>query len=299
MQFQIGQVTATRIEESLGPGAPPDVLFPEFDAEKFAAHKGWMEPHYWDSESGCLIISSASWYVETDDAKIIIDTCVGNCKDRPGYPPFGNLETDYLGELERAGIDRHAIDYVLITHLHIDHVGWNTTLVDGEWVPTFPNAKYVFSKADLQAWDPTNGPLPNDANINVFEDSIQPVLDAGLGLTWQDELQIAPEVNVYLTPGHSPGHCAIKVASGGDTAIFCGDIMHSPIQVVFPEWNSLFCEDPKRAEETRRQVLKEAAEKGYLLVPAHWGKPHAARIVKHGDGGFLPHFPGDDGPVGG
>ncbi len=294
MELKIGQTLIKRIEESLGPGAPPDVLFPEFDAQKFEAHKDWMVPNYLDGESGCLMISSASWYIETPHSKIIVDTCIGNCKDRPGYPPFGNLETDYLGELERAGVNREEIDYVLMTHLHIDHVGWNTTLEDGKWVPTFPNAKYVFSETDLNAWNPANGPLPNDANLNVFEDSIQPVIDAGLALNFKDNFEVDAAVKAYLTPGHSPGHCAINVTSGGETIIFCGDIMHSPIQVVFPEWNSLFCEDKELAVKTRKKLLKDAEENNYIIAPAHWGKPHAAYIVKgENQEGYAPKFLND------
>ncbi len=300
MDIRIGKAIVKRVEESLGPGAPPDVLFPEFDQGKFDPHKDWMIPNHLEAESGCLMISSASWYVETQSSKIIIDTCVGNCKDRPGYPPFANLETDYLANLKAAGIDREEIDYVLMTHLHIDHVGWNTTLEDGKWVPTFPNAKYVFSEIDLATWDPANGPLPNDANLGVFEDSIQPVIDAGLALTWKEKLKLDPEVTAYLTPGHSPGHCAINLTSEGQTALFSGDIMHSPIQVIFPEWNSLFCEDRVLAEETRRKILAECAQKGYLLMPAHWGKPHAAYVKKNAEGtGYLPLFYGEDMPMGG
>lgn len=280
MQITLGKVRIRRIEESLGPGAPIQVLFPQFDAAAFAPHRSWMVPDFLEAGTDCLITSSASWYVETPRSKIIIDTCIGNCKDRPGYPPFAHLRTDYLGELERAGIDRHAIDYVVMTHLHIDHVGWNTTLVEGKWIPTFPNAKYLFSEDDLRAWNPANGPLPNDANLNVFEDSIQPVIDAGLALRWQSALRPDPDVELYLTPGHSPGHCAVKVSGGGQTALFSGDIMHSPVQVVFPLWNSLFCEDAAKAVETRLAVLSDCADHGHLLVPAHWGPPHAAYILR-------------------
>lgn len=296
MDIQIDKIRIKRIEESLAPGAPPNILFPEFDENAFEAHKGWMTPNFLDQDSGCLMISSASWYVATPKSKIIIDTCVGNCKERPGYPPFGNLETPYLENLKAAGIDPNEIDYVLVTHLHIDHVGWNTTLIDGEWVPTFPNAKYVFSAIDLDAWNPANGPLPLDENQNVFEDSIQPVIDAGLVLAWKERCRIDDHVSAYLTPGHTPGHCAINVTSGGKTVVFCGDIVHSPIQVVFPQWNTVFCDDHALAEKTRRDVLKECADRGYLLAPAHWGAPHAAYITRNGND-FVPTFLGAKKPL--
>ncbi|MEX3629003.1 MAG: MBL fold metallo-hydrolase [Burkholderia sp.] len=281
--WQIGQVSVTRIEELHGPGFRPDELFATWDPAVFEAHRQWLAPNFYQPSSERIIMSVHSWLIRTPHHTILVDTCCGNGKERPASPHFHQLNEPYLERLRSAGVEPEEVDYVLCTHLHVDHVGWNTRLVDGRWVPTFPNAKYVFSREELNFWDPSTNPHLPEASRDVFVDSVLPVIaarqDHVIGMTdrLSDSLLIEP------APGHSPGHVLLRLTSGRDEAVFIGDVMHHPIQIYQPEWNSRFCLDPGLAVSTRRRVLSHCAEHHALMFPAHFGAPHAGRILSKGE----------------
>ncbi|MEU5742195.1 MBL fold metallo-hydrolase, partial [Streptomyces tendae] len=186
--------------------------------------------------------------------------------------------------LARAGVRPEDVDIVINTHLHIDHVGWNTYLDGRTWVPTFPNATYLMAKADFDYWNPANEikTLLGRGNQNVFEDSVAPVHQAGLAQLWEDSHQIDANLRLDLAPGHTPGSSVLRLESGSDRALFVGDLMHSPIQIHEPDANSCFCEDPAEARATRHKLLGAAVDSNALVFPAHLGGHGAAEVVRAG-----------------
>lgn len=294
--FRIGSWTVHRIEEWQGGFAPPDGLFAEYEAEAFEAVADTFEPDLY--RDGLIYAFLQSWLIDTGDRRILVDTGAGNHKTRPGIPVFGNLETDFLERLRAAGCAPEDIDTVFCTHLHIDHVGWNTRLVDGAWQPTFPAARYCFPREEEAAWNPAKPRYATLAgagvNAEVFEDSVAPVIEAGLVEFMDDGHEVAPGMRAWTHPGHTPGHMVLEVENGADRALFTGDILHHPMQVHRPDWNSVYCEDRADAVASRRRVLERAAETGARIVPAHFGRPHSVFVARDGRGGFRPRYPDRD-----
>ena len=281
--IKVGDVEVHRVEEMLRPGFEPAFLFPDWRPEVLAEHAGWLVPDFYSPADGRFIASIHSWVIKTAHHTIVVDACSGNHKNRPAFERFHMLDTPYLERLRAAGVDPAAVDFVLCTHLHVDHVGWNTKLVDGRWVPTFPNAKYVMSRIERDFWDTrtgAGGKLPT--NENVFEDSVRPILEAGLEQLVEGVHMLGDGLMIEPAPGHSPGHVVLKLASGTGRALFCGDVMHQPIQIYQPDWNSRFCVDPDAARASRRRVLEHCASHGDLLMPAHFGKPHVGHVRERG-----------------
>jgi glyoxylase-like metal-dependent hydrolase (beta-lactamase superfamily II) len=277
----IGDVEIQRVEEMVA--REPTSIFAEWRAEILEQHP-WLVPNYFDVAAGAFIVSVHSWLVRTVHHTILIDCCAGNHKARPLSPRFHQLDTPFLSRLRAAGVDPSEIDYVMCTHFHVDHVGWNTRLENGRWVPTFPNAKYVFSRAERDRWDPTRGAADKPvATHAVYLDSVLPVIESGQDLMIDGEEEIGGCLRTMPTPGHTPGHISIGLVSGGREGIFTGDVMHQPIQVYYPAWNSKYCEDPEAARRSRRRLLEHAAERNSLLMPTHFGTPHAGRVRRKGD----------------
>ncbi len=288
--WTIGSATVTRIEEQVGPvGLPVDKFLVGFDRQAFERHLDWMVPDHFAPASDRMISSMHSWLVRTARHTILVDGCCGNHKDRPWMPRFHQLNTRYLENLRATGVAPEEIDIVLCTHLHADHVGWNTRLENGRWVPTFPRAKYLFSDREDERWNPARNPaIPADRRI-LYEDSVLPVIEAGLATRIAGAHAIDDSLLIEPSPGHTPGHVVLKLKSNGQHALFCGDVVHHAIQVYYPAWNSAFCEDPDQARRTRRGVLEHCAAKRAMLFPTHFGKPHVAAIHAMG-GAFVPQF---------
>lgn len=287
--WKIGQTSVTRIEELHGPSFRPAELFDNWDPEVLKEHGHWLAPHFYQPATDQIVMSVHSWLIRTPHHTILVDACCGNDKQRPASPHFHQLNEPYLDRLKSAGVSPEEVDYVLCTHLHVDHVGWNTRLVDGRWVPTFPNAKYVFSLEELNFWDPAKNPhLPQEPR-DVFTDSVLPVIAANQAQVVNMRDQLSDTLLIDPTPGHSPGHISLRLVSGQDEGIFTGDVMHHPIQIYRPEWNSRFCMDPQQAVTTRKQLLEHCAEHDSLIFPGHFGAPHAGHI-RHNGQGFLFDF---------
>ena len=277
----LGDTSVTRIEEQFGPGFLPDFLFPDWDPAVLDEHRSWMVPQCFDETQGRFIASIHSWLVRTPRHVILIDTCSGNDKERPLLERFHRQKHPYLLNLRAAGVSPEEVDFVLCTHLHADHCGWNTQLIDGRWVPTFPNARYVFSKLERDYWA---SPASREGfNANVFEDSVRPILEAGQHQLIDGADQLGDELIFHPTPGHSAGHLAIRLVAGEREAVFSGDIMHQPIQVYRPSWNSRFCDHAEDARASRRWLLEHCAEKDALLLPAHFAGSFAGRVHRRGD----------------
>jgi glyoxylase-like metal-dependent hydrolase (beta-lactamase superfamily II) len=288
-QVAIGAANATRIEELYAADWDAPAFFPDWRPEIVAPHLGWMVPNHFDPERNALKLSIHSWLIRAGGRTILIDTCVGNHKTRLTRPKWHLMESRYLARLAEAGVRPEEIDLVMCTHLHADHVGWNTRLDNGRWVPTFPKARYVFSKADYDHYLALDREGKAPANHGSFRDSVLPVVEAGLaqmvsGATVLDEhLSLAP------APGHTPGSVVVKLASQGKSAFFPGDVLHHAIQVYHPEWNSFVCADAAKARQSRRMVLEQCSGSGALLMPTHFGAPFVCHIEAKG-GAFSPRF---------
>ncbi|MFI9842008.1 MBL fold metallo-hydrolase [Nonomuraea sp. NPDC051941] len=300
-QITLGDVTVTRVWEFYGPVAmTPETFFPESSPRAWEEHASWLEPHFVDPETRIVNAAIQTWLLRSEGRNILIDTGVGNHKERPYSPVWSRLDTGFLDNLARAGVRPEDVDLVVNTHLHVDHVGWNTYLDGRAWVPTFPNATYLMPKADFDFWNPANEhkPLLGRGNQNVFEDSVAPVHEAGLTTLWEDSYTIDANLRLESAPGHTPGSSVVVLESGADRAVFVGDLLHSPVQFVEPDTNSCFCEDPAGARATRRKVLGWAADRNALVVPAHLGGQGAAEVRREGSGfaikGWAPFAPHAD-----
>ncbi|GAA0450860.1 MBL fold metallo-hydrolase [Streptomyces olivaceiscleroticus] len=282
----LGNVSVTRVWEYFGSvDMTPDTFFPESPKEVWVDGASWLAPHFLDSDTNIVNSAIQTWLLRSEGKTILVDTGVGNHKERPYAPVWSHLKTDFLANLARAGVEPEDVDIVINTHLHIDHVGWNTFLDGRQWVPTFPRATYLMPKVDFEFWNPENGhkPLLGRGNQNVFEDSVAPVHQAGQTLLWENSHQIDAGLRLDAAPGHTPGSSVLTLTSGTDRAVFVGDMLHSPVQILEPCANSCFCEDPAGARATRRKVLGWAADNNALVIPAHLGGHGAAEVAREGD----------------
>ncbi len=281
----IGDVRVTRIEEQMGPGFPAKDFFPEFEAETFAAEQAWLAPNYYEAASGKLVTSIHSWLLRTGKHTILVDSCSGNHKPRPGMPRFDMQDRPYLENLRAAGVEPEQVDFVMCTHLHVDHVGWNTQLKNGKWVPTFPNARYVMSRVDHDHWaHVAKQPGSKAFEVNTYNDSVLPIVEARKAeFVAGGEHAMCGCLTLKPAPGHTPGQIRLDLESRGKRAIFPGDALHNPVQVPLWKWNSVFCEDRELARQTRNTLLGDCVEQGALLMPAHFAPPHAAYIKAKGD----------------
>ena len=291
-KIQLGDATIHRVEEWAGTFMTPQTLFVGFSPEAYAASKDEVADIYLDRATDAISARLQSWVVELEGMCVLIDTGAGNDKERPGIPLFGQLQTPFMARLAAAGFGPGDIDLVICTHLHVDHVGWNTRLEAGRWVPTFPRARYLFPRPDADYWDPANRerfpPKIGEAvNEGFFADSVQPILDRGLAELIEGAVEVAPGLRLEPAPGHTPGSQAITVESRGERAIFVGDVLHHPLQIMNPDWNSIFCEDAQRARASRRRVLERVASEEAIMIPAHFAGEHVVR-VRRTAGGLRP-----------
>jgi glyoxylase-like metal-dependent hydrolase (beta-lactamase superfamily II) len=290
--WAVGDATVTRLEEQLGfASRPPEQYLDGFDRRLLARHLDWLVPHHFSPEHDRLVTSVHSWLIRTGRHTILLDSCAGNHKNRPGFSRFHQLDTPFVQRLRMAGVHPNEIDIVLCTHLHADHVGWNTMLVNGRWVPTFPNARYLFSRIENEIGDPRRNPAA-DADLlrgGAYRDSVWPVIEAGQAVLLDGDHSIDDSLTVVAAPGHTHGHVALWLANAGGRAVFCGDVLHHALQVHAPHWNSKFCELPDVARATRRLILEQCVEHHAALFPAHFGAPHVARVVAAGTD-FSPQF---------
>lgn len=306
--FRVGDATITKLPEITLEKADIGALFPDGDpAALIADADRWGSPSF-DRERGVLRQSIHAWLVKTPTHTVLVDTATGNAKQRPTMPVLHQLDEPFLERLHQAGVAPDAVDLVLLTHIHADHVGWNTVLRDGRWQPTFPNARHVFSareyayNAALTEGAAQAATMRQQAGLGdavrqpapgVFDDSIEPIVDAGL-----DRRIVIDDTDVesfvfHATPGHSIDHASISFTSGGETALFWGDVMHHPLQFLHPELNSVFCEFPEAAREARQRAMRYAADHEALVFTTHFADSSAGRVSRRPDG-FDWHFRGGE-----
>ncbi len=276
--WTVGDITVQRIDETPLPPATGAWLLPSATPEVVHGHD-WLRPDFANSE-GVLRLSSHTFAVTAGGRRILIDTGIGNGKTRAN-PAWHDLRTDYLDRLTAAGFAPDAVDLVVMTHLHTDHVGWNTRAAQGDWVPTFPNARYLTSRVE---WDFWAGYDMEEPRRQMFRDSVYPIAEAGLldildvprqGLDLPSGLRLIP------TPGHTPGQVAVELISGADAAVITGDCIHHPVQLPHPGIGSCVDIDPEQAEKTRRALLSALADTGTLLLGSHFPPPTAGHVRSH------------------
>ena len=286
--MNFGTATIETISD-LDPFALPiDLLFPDRAVESLEPHRPALAPHHVDFDNGQILLGVHSHLLRIGGRTILIDTCIGEHKPRPRRPDWHQrASTRYLERLARAGLRPEDIDIVMCTHLHTDHVGWNTQLVDGRWVPTFPNARYLIGRTEFAHWQAEEEASPGLHNHGCFSDSVMPIIEAGLAEFVDDGFEIATSLSLMALPGHTPGQLGLCLCHGPRKAFFCADAVHSPVQVFYPDWASRFCSDPAMAIATRRNLFDRVAGTGDLLIPAHLRHFSAMRI-EASNAGYVP-----------
>jgi glyoxylase-like metal-dependent hydrolase (beta-lactamase superfamily II) len=278
LTWQVGDVRISRIVEMETSGGTR-FLLPQATYEA-VREIAWLRPHFAE-ESGKLKMSIHALVVEAPGRRIIVDTCIGNDKRRE-MAPWSHLQTTFLKDLEAAGFARGSIDTVLCTHLHVDHVGWNTMLVDGEWVPTFPNARYLIGRAEYDYWRAEEAGV-EDLSTSYFHDSVRPVWEAGLVDLVESDHRVCDEVSLEPTHGHTPGHVSIRIRSQGQEALITGDFAHHPIQMARPGWAAEVDYDKAASTATRRRMFGSLAGTRTLVIGTHFAAPCAGHVVADGD----------------
>jgi glyoxylase-like metal-dependent hydrolase (beta-lactamase superfamily II) len=274
--WTVGDVRIKRIVEMELP-APGELVLAEATVEATLAHGDWLGSAV--TADGWLMISNHGFVIDDGDHRILVDGGIGDGKSRPN-PFFNALDTGFLDRLEDAGCPADSIDTVIVTHLHPDHVGWCTTLGDGQWLPTFPNAAHLVAKPE---WDYWQDHLQADRDGDYLADSVRPVEAAGLVELVATHHVVTSSIRLEPTPGHCPGHVSVYIESRGHAAVITGDVLHHPIQCAEPDWTCVFDEDPVEAIRTRRKLLADLADTDTLLLGTHFASPTAGRIVSSGD----------------
>lgn len=276
MRWQIGEVTVTMVREITtvvdGAGMFPD----HFDPAAVTDNAAWLRPHFVDDDA-MLSLSIHALVVQSQGRTIVVDTCIGS-RPVPGFDEMSNLQTGFLDRFTEAGFGLGEVDVVLCTHLHFDHVGWNTTLVDGRWQPTFAAARYLFSRTEYDYWD-----AGNEGAAVTFGDAVRPVFEAGQADLVEMDHQVTDEVWLEPSPGHSPGHVSVCISSAGKRAVITGDLVHHPVQFVAPHWAMAADVDRELASRTRAGFRGRYANSGVMVFGTHFGGPSTGYLVAEGD----------------
>jgi glyoxylase-like metal-dependent hydrolase (beta-lactamase superfamily II) len=272
--WQIGDVRITRVLEQQ-PVWNGTMVLGDATPENVIREGEWLKP--FTDDSGRFRLSIHALLVESEGRRILVDTCVGNDKPRPGFKDWNELHLPFLAEMEQAGISRDSVDTVVCTHLHLDHVGWNTMLENGRWIPTFPKARYLMGQREWDHWSKYDGSA--DFRLPI-EDSVRPVIDAKLAELVEPDRKLTSEVWLESTPGHTPGHISVRISSKGENAVITGDLMHHPIQIAHPDWVCGFDTDPPLAVETRKKFVERYCDQAVRVFGTHFAGPTAGHIVR-------------------
>lgn len=289
--FRLGSGTIERIVDFDPFALPLGFILPGATVEAIRHFEPVLAPHHVDYTSGNVLLGIHSLLLRSGGLNILIDACVGEEKHRPRRPEWHQrTASGYLDRLQATGVSPEEIHVVLCTHLHADHVGWHTRLYNGRWAPTFPNARYLIGRTELAHWQAEEALEPGRHNHGAYADSVLPVIEAGLSELVDDGFDLARGMRIETLPGHSPGQIGMCLDCGaGGKVLFCGDAVHSPVQVFKPEWASAFCHDREQAIRTRLDLFGRAVEEDLLLVPAHLRHAWGMRIRRDGEG-FRPEF---------
>jgi glyoxylase-like metal-dependent hydrolase (beta-lactamase superfamily II) len=277
--FRIGEYEVWSVIEREGPLRPPSIMFPTSDPERAAELLRSLPPSVWSPTTGILYNTYQSFVLRSARHTVVIDTCVGDNKARP--PHFNYPKKSWLDGFSGSALSFDQVDMVINTHLHVDHCGWNTRLVKDRWVPTFPKARYFMGATEYDYWREQTA-LGFELPGRIWTDSALPLVTAGKAELVPMDAELTRDIRLLPTPGHTPGHYCVQLRSGGEQAIFVGDLMHHPLQCWEPGWSSCFCVNPEGAAQTRRRFFEEFADTGAVIVPEHFPYPTAGRISSAG-----------------
>ena len=284
----IGEFRVDRVVETEDPWALLGDLLPDLTPDLMADHGDWLRPRYIDPADGRAVMSFHSFILRTGRYTILIDSCGGTDKERPARPIWHRQQHPYLARMAAFGVRPEQIDFVFCTHLHADHVGWNTQLRDGRWVPTFPNAKYLFHGREYEFWErahreaiASGTPVPNHGS---FADSVLPIVDAGRAVFVSGDHEIEHGIHLEPAYGHTPGACLLHAKSRDDHGVFIGDALHTPAQLGNPSLSSAFCWDREMSARTRRALCEKYADTNALMFATHFPDPSAYRWTRHRNG---------------
>jgi|RhiMethySRZTD1v2_1073278.scaffolds.fasta_scaffold61860_4 glyoxylase-like metal-dependent hydrolase (beta-lactamase superfamily II) len=279
--WKIGDVTVTRVVEHSA-SLPASGFFSAATHEQLEKHAEWLKPWSLDDDDK-LTISIHALCVESEGRKIVVDTCVGQ---RPLPDPYSALANDgaFLAALTDAGFAPETVDTVICTHMHFDHVGWNTIFVDGKWVPTFPKARYLMAQREYDHWIAASEEERFAASAITFDDAVLPLFDAGVVDLVEVDHQVTGDVALEHTPGHTPGHVSVRIRSQGEVAIITGDCMHHAVQLAEPTWHLHVDTDPHESTATRQRIVAECCDQPVLVIGTHFPPPTAGHVVSTPDG---------------
>ena len=283
--LKIGDVTITSIIEREGPWRRPVDMFPSYDHEVAKEHLKTLDPVVLDPATGLMLITYQTFVVRTPKHTVLVDT--GEDKGHPA--PFNFPTRPWMDNFTKAGLTPEDITHVFCTHLHIDHTGWNTKLVNGRWVPTFPNAKYIFHKDEYAYFEQATKEGKNPPGT-VWTNNCRPVVEAGQALLVDSTYQLDDTFTLTPTPGHSPRHCCVNISSKGQRAVVTGDMMHHALQCREPEWSTIFDTDRAEAAQSRRTFLSRVCDTNTFILPIHFPSPTSGLIKPHGKNGFDYEF---------
>ena len=273
LSWQVGRVKITRIVEMDLP-VPREAM--RQATPEALRQSPWLYPHFVSEDDSILRLSIHALLVEAPGLKLVVDTCIGN--DRPREITGGEpLATPFLQHLEEVGWSRDSVDAVVCTHLHTDHVGWNTMLENGRWTPTFPKARYLIGRQEYAFWSDYD----DDEQQAMLSDSVKPIFDAGLVQLVELDHVISPEVRLTPSIGHTPGHVSVMIESEGERAAITGDMAHHPCQMAHTDW-SLGDDNSETAALTRQRLFAEWADQPTLVIGTHFPPPTAGRVVRDG-----------------
>jgi len=282
-QIRLGDIAIDRIVEQEGPFFDALSFFPTLTPALLAENRGWLEPRYLEPGTGKLVLCIQSYLVRTRRRTILIDTCVGNHKPRPARPFWNNLASDrYEKGLAGLGVGVGDVDMVMCTHLHVDHVGWNTRLDNGRWVPTFPNARYLFSERELGFWTERHSSQPE--TCPWIGDSVIPIVEAQKCELVTSRHEVSDEMRFIPTPGHTIDHFSVHVGRTGADAVILGDMIHSPLQARYPEIGMMSDYDSAEAGRSRRALFGRFCDTATLMCAAHFAAPSTGRIMRWDEG---------------
>ena len=273
--LSIGEIQVSRVEEMIWT-ISPRFLFADLNYEDFEPHRSWLVPHF-STEELKMRLSIHSFVIRTPHHTIVVDTCIGNGRKRD-VPLWAHMQSNYLQNLIASGVNPEEVDYVFCTHMHVDHVGWNTRLQDGRWVPTFPNAKYLFHRKEWEYWKETE----DENQAEVIRDSLLPIIEARLSEMVEEPFSIGDEVSLEPSPGHTPGHCCVRLDSKGHSGVITGDMIHHPSQIAEPQWCARVDWDQELGMKSRMAFIEKYTDTETLILGTHFAPPTALYIVSEG-----------------
>ncbi len=282
---RIGAIEVRRVVDIAAGLYDPAMMMPATAGTDLGPLAKELGPRHIDPDTLQFKLSFHSYLLRTGKLNILVDCCCGNDKERLTRPPWHHRKGDFIEQLARAGCQPGDIDIVFCTHLHADHVGWNTKLENGRWVPTFPNARYLMGEKEYRHWKSEHDKCTPEAPLQhgSFADSVLPVIESGQADMVQPGHVISPSLSLELVAGHTPGLLVLNVSDGGQGAVMCGDVLHHPVQLRRPEWSTGFCSDPVAAAKSRREMLDHMAGTGALLLPAHFQPPDYGAVEHDGE----------------